>query len=104
MTTNLKPLGYRVLIKPGELKTKSEGELIIVNIDEARARAQVHTGTVVDIGPTAWNALDSEKWANIGDRVLFSKYGGKTIYDPITDDRYEIINDEDVLCLIRESK
>lgn len=100
---SLQILGYRVLIRPDKVEKQSDGGIVLVR-DERRALAEIHTGVVVQIGELAWADLTkSEKqWAKVGDRVLFSKYGSKTIFDPDTEERFEVVNDDDVMCVIRE--
>jgi co-chaperonin GroES (HSP10) len=109
----LKALGYRLLIKPDEIKTTTESGIEVV-LDRKLEKIAIQTGTVIDIGPIAFKdynkSYSSEAWCSVGDKVLFSKYGGKWIYDPETFDgfdidkaeQYIIIDDSDVLCRIGE--
>ena len=129
----LKAIGYRVLIKPDEVVTKY-GSIEVV-IDEKLERAAMQTATVVDIGPIAFRDYrkpwmewlvygikrffkiectvpQSGDWIEVGDQIVFSKYGGKHIYDPATfdplakdheNDYYMIVDDSDVLCKIEEN-
>jgi len=58
-------------------------------------------GTVVRIGVNAWKAFDDgTPWAHVGDKVVFRKYAGEVIKDG--DVEYRVVNDEDILCRIRE--
>lgn len=95
------PLGYRILLKVS-IETKSAGGILIAQ-NERLAKAAIEHGEIVAIGPTAWKAYDDgQPWANIGDKVYFSKYGGK-IVDlpdlPNTDDEYYIIIDDSNLLM-----
>ena len=63
------------------------------------------TGTVVDVGPLAWvdynkNSILKSPWVKIGDKILYSRYGGKLIQDPETKEEFIILDDGDVLCKI----
>ena len=100
---NLEVLGHRILVKPDVIDEVSEGGIIQIITDRQMRleRAGAKTGTIVDIGPTAWGGIGHE-WAGIGDDIVFSKYGGKPIADPITEEEYLIMNDEDVLCIIHK--
>jgi chaperonin GroES len=96
------PVGHRVLVKvqPTERKTAS-GIVLPDNAVEKKQRDQVK-GTLTSIGITAWKAFDDgAPWAQIGDLVLFSRYGGKIVFD---DDgtEYRILNDEDVVAVVSE--
>ena len=67
-----------------------------------KERKAVEIGTVVSIGETAFKdyggSIDTIK---IGDRVIIAKYSGKEIKD-IDETQYVVINDEDVLVIIKE--
>jgi co-chaperonin GroES (HSP10) len=39
----------------------------------------------------------------VGDRVTFAKYGGFSIEDPITKEKFRILNDEDIVSVIVEA-
>jgi chaperonin GroES len=102
---NLEVLGHRVLVKPEPIEEVSESGIVIV-INEKQKRmekAGAKVGTVVQVGNTAWSG--EENWIVVGDEIVFSKYGGKPISDPVTEEEYLIMNDEDVLCkLHREGR
>ena len=96
------PCGHRLLVKvkASERKTAS-GIVIPDSIVEKNQRDQTK-GTLVAIGCTAWKAFDDGlPWAHVGDLVLFSRYGGKIVFD---DDgtEYRILQDEDVVAIVSE--
>lgn len=107
----LKALGYRIIVKPDNLRTKTDWGLELV-MDEKLEKAAIYTGTVMDIGPLAWKDYNKnytdKPWCEVGDKVLFSKYGGTWIYDPETWDvnnldaavEYIVLDDADVLCKV----
>lgn len=99
----MKALGYRILIKPDDVEKVSKGGIIVVT-NEQREAAKVDTGTIVDIGPSAWDEIDKKGWAKVGDRILFSRYSCKYIQDPVTGERIGVLNDDDALCLIEEKE
>lgn len=98
----MKPVGHRLLIKPDNLEEVTKGGIFIPDTVRDKERHQTHSGEVVDIGPTAWmtEALGKTPWVKIGDRVVFAKYGGKTVKHPDTKEEYVFINDEDILGII----
>jgi len=105
MALNLEVLGHRVLVKPQEIEEVSEGGIVVITNDRQLKleKAGAKVGHIVDVGPTAW--AGEENWAKPGDEIVFSKYGGKPIMDPVTEEDYLIMNDEDVLCkLHREGR
>lgn len=99
MTVELKPVGYRVLIKPDSLEEITETGIVLVHKDELAAKAATVRGTIVAIGPEAWTGM--EPWVAVGDRVQYAKYAGKMVDDPDDPNNpYLVINDEDVLLKI----
>lgn len=101
MMSNLQPLGFRVLIKPRDIEEKTEGGIILVDETKDAERRTTQVGHIVAIGPTAWSAFDDgQKWAEVGDKVVYVKYGGKLIKDPDSGVEYVLLNDEDVLLKI----
>ena len=97
------PLGHRLLVKPEDVQeidaayaaAKRVG-IEIAGQEMKREQAGVDKGTVVSIGETAFKDFGTEPWCKVGDRIIFTRYGGKNIKD--TDEtEYIIINDEDVV-------
>lgn len=94
-------LGFRVLIEPEEIKEVTAGGIVLPEELIKAERRATQTGTIVSIGPTAWQAFDDgEKWAKVGDKVHYSKYGGKLILDVDTGKELVVIADEDILVRI----
>lgn len=95
------PKGHYVLIKPDEVSETSEGG-IILNNNVRQERAATVTGEIVAIGPMAWKAFDGADpnwvpWAEVGERVYFTKYVSKVIIDEETEVEYFLISDENIL-------
>jgi co-chaperonin GroES (HSP10) len=118
----LKVAGHKVLIKhmmfkermedfvPKDLKDKGF-EIAASAEQERREEVASEVGTVVGVGPTAWYAFDRYNkdgsinsdwtpWCKLGDQILFARYAGKIVEDPITSERFMIINDEDVQAVV----
>lgn len=93
--------GYRVLVKTDDIETVTPGGIVLA-IDEKVEAAAQQTGTVVGVGHTCWKSstLDQAPWAKVGDRVLFSKYAGRVIIDPVTGEDFMTMNDDDIICVI----
>lgn len=101
---NLVPCGHRVLVSLKELEEKSEGG-IIVNYGHTGAREQrsMREATVVAIGNNAFKAFDDgHDWCSVGDKVMVVRYSGEDFTDEETGTIYRIINDEDILALVKE--
>ena len=69
-------------------------------------------GKIVAIGNMAWKdpelgyGLDGwEPWAEVGDRILFTRYAGKFVQDPSVqgeEGEFYIINDVDMQCIVKD--
>lgn len=101
----IKPNGHKVIVKADEVQKMSKGGIIMA-VDERLEKAGIQRGILVDYGDQAWKAFSNdftgEPWAKKGDYVIFSKFAGKFIQDPVDDAIYVVLNDEDVIATIRE--
>lgn len=97
----------RILVKQKELvkEHKVDGATSIViayGATESRQEAGINEGEVVQIGETAYKDLGVNKSpVEVGDYVLFAKFAGAGVIDPETKEKLVILNDEDVLCVIK---
>lgn len=101
----IKPCGHRVLVKPLPTETKTASGIIMPDSVKEKGQRDQQKGHVIDIGKTAWKAYDRddpdwEPWAKVGDLVLFSRYGGKSVFEGETE--YRILLDEDVVAIVSE--
>jgi len=73
----LKPLGDRVVVKALEAEETSRGGIVLP--DTAKERPQ--TGEVLAVGPgkTLDNGTLAAMEINVGDKVVYSKYGGTEV-------------------------
>ena len=104
----IEPLLHRIVVKPEKFeefdkdiqKAKSIG-LVIPELEEMkRAQASVDRGRVVSLGATAYRDYNVDPPVKEGDIVNYAKFAGKIIEDNGTP--YILLNDEDVLCVIKE--
>jgi chaperonin GroES len=96
MSSKLKPLGDRVVVKPKPKRETTPGGLVLP--DTASERPQ--EGTVVAVGPG--RLLDSGKRVEMevksGDAVLFAKYAGTEV--KLDDDEYLVIRENELLAVV----
>lgn len=105
----LVPCGHRLILETKEYDQHDEvfaaarkAGLEIIKDSKTRYQASVDEGVVVAIGPTAWKDFGNTPWAKVGDRVVFSKNAGRSIEDPANKDKhYIVLNDEDVLVVVK---
>lgn len=97
----LKPTGFFVLVKPDTAKDALKTDKIqLPDSVTDKWRIEVDTGTLVAIGNCAWKGIqghDGSPWANIGEHVVYAKYGGKIMVDPDTQDKYILLHDKDII-------
>ncbi len=96
------PVGHRVLVKPASVEKKTAGGILLADTVVDKHQRDQQKGTVVAIGENAWKAFDGgEPWCKVGDLVLFSRYGGKIVYD--NDEEFRVLNDEDIVAIVSEN-
>ena len=95
MPKNLKPLGERVVVKaaPAEEKTKSG----IVLPDSAKERPQEGTVVAVGTGRVLDNGHKVPLEVAIGDKIIYSKYGGTEV--KLGGEEYIILAERDILAV-----
>ena len=96
MTTNVKPLGDRVLVQPLEEKEVKKGGIIIP--DSAKEKPTEGIVVALGTGKTDDNGKKVPFEIKKGDRVLVSKYGGTEV--KVNDKDYKIFNADDIIAII----
>lgn len=107
------PCGHRVLLVLDKLEETDEtfksaklaGIEIPKEFREVRLEQNaVDRGVVVSIGSTAFKDFGGEPWCAVGDYIAFARHSGKYITDPGTKEEFVLINDEDIVCVIKGAK
>ena len=96
MKTKVKPLGGRLLVKRLDETEKTKGGIIIPD----SAKEKPKEGKVVALG-TGKLDKDGKKIAfnvKVGDRVLFTSYGGTDV--TVDDEDYLILNEDEILGVV----
>ncbi len=93
MTTQIRPLGNRVLVKRFQAKTSKGG---IILPDSAQEKPK--EGEVLAVGPGKMdeNGKIHEMTLKVGDRVLFSSYAGTEIKTEESETELLIMSEEDI--------
>jgi len=95
MATKLQPLGDRVVVKPMPREEVTKGGIVLP--DTAKEKPQ--EGEIVAVGPG--KMTDDGKRipmeVKVGDRVIYSKYGGSEI--KIDDVEMIILRESDILAV-----
>lgn len=102
----IKVTGCRVLVKPLPLQehdsvyasAKQQG-IVIPDFSQRKEEVNVDRGHVVQIGPKCHEDYIGD--LQVGDLIGYAKFGGKFMKDS-DETIYLVINDEDVICIIKE--
>ena len=95
----IKPLADRVIVKPSDAaESKSSGGIIIP--DTAKEKPQ--EGKIVAVGPgkVDENGKPIKMNVKVGNKVLYSKYGGTEI--KYENEDYLIMSESDILAIIEK--
>lgn len=78
MTTNLEPLGDKIILKPIEEDEVTKSGIVLPDTAE---KEKPEKAEVIAVGPgkTLDNGQKSEMTVSVGDKVLFTKYGPNEI-------------------------
>jgi chaperonin GroES len=98
MALKLNPLADRVVVKPIQKEEMTKGGIILP--DTAKEKPQ--EGEIIAVGPGKMN--DEGKIipmeVKVGDKVIYSKYGGTEI--KIDDDEMIILRESDILAIKKD--
>lgn len=90
----IKPLGDRVVIKKVEMEDKTKSGIILTG----SAKEEPQVAEVVAIGTGVEKDEEYKGQIKIGDKVMFSKYGGSEV--KYEGEEYTILRIDDVLAVI----
>ena len=99
--------GPRILVRRDKTELQKMSSLLHIPEDVLKKDASASvTGTVLQVGEQAYNlpsqaAREQLPWVKPGDRVIIGQYAGSRILVEGAEDMV-IINDEDVLMIMRE--
>ena len=98
------PVLYRVLVKPYDIFDKDESYaaakrmgLEVVGDGKKREQQSVDKGVVVALGPTVDEALA----VKVGDDIVWARHAGKEVDDPETGEKMVIVNDDDIVAVLK---
>lgn len=91
----LTPIGDRVVVKPEPEEQKTRSGIVLPDT----AKEKPSEGTVVAVGPGRIldNGQKVPSEVKIGDKVIYSKYGGSEV--KIDEEEYIILAERDILAI-----
>jgi chaperonin GroES len=94
---SLEPLDDRIVVKPGEEEETTVSGIVIP--DTAKEKPQ--EGEVVAVGPGRFeDGTRVPMDVKVGDRVLYSKYGGTEV--KVGGEEYLVLSARDVLAIVKK--
>jgi chaperonin GroES len=99
----IKPVEFKVLIKPDEVEGQTSGGLYLPDSARDKQQFAVDRGEVIAVGEGFFQELHGPI-PQIGDRVIFNRYAGSliTIVDEGNRQDYRLINDKDICAILEE--
>ncbi len=93
----LKPLADRIVVKPTKAEEMTKGGIVLP--DTAKERPQ--EGEVLAVGPgkTMENGKVVPMEVKVGDKIIYSKYGGTEV--KIGSEEYVVLRQDDVLAIVQ---
>jgi len=104
---NFHPEGTKLLVLADRAQGITKGGILIPETSRDQSQYKVTMATVLGIGPDAVSRFTDPETSEtrpvkIGDRILFTRYGGAYLYKDGSDGDLRIIQDQDVLALITD--
>ncbi len=107
----VEPCGHYVLVRPQKLEEADEAYaagkriagFVIAGQEERKEQIAVSQGTVLKLGMSAYKDMqDGVAWCKEGDLVAYARHGGMYIKDPVTREDLLLLNDSDVVALLKK--
>ena len=101
---NIKPVEFKVLIKPDKVEGQTSGGLYLPDSARDKQQFSVDRGEIVSVGEGFFRDLPGPV-PKVGDRVIFNRYAGSLITfeeDDRTRTDYRLCNDKDICAILEE--
>lgn len=93
----LKPLADRIVVKATTAEEVTKGGIVLP--DTAKERPQEGEVIAVGTGKTTETGAQVPVEVKVGDKVIYSKYGGTEV--KVEGEEYVILRQDDVLAIVR---
>ncbi len=102
---------HRILVKPDNVlekdpayKIAKELKLDVSGSSLDREQKGIDTGTILSMGPDCFDQSTHPNPLQVGDTIIWVRHAGYEVVDPKTKDKLRILNDQDVVGIIREKE
>ena len=98
-----KPMGWKVLVKPNEVKKQTKGGIILSTTSQDNEEYLTAHGHILSMGDLAYRDRDSGQawkgtWPRTGNRVTYGKYAGQKLV--INGVKMLLLNDDEVTSIL----
>lgn len=102
-SSGIEPLDLKVLVRPDTAEEVTKGGIIIPDQTKDRNKFAVVKATLVESGSNAFKEWGLGNAPAAGSRILMAQYAGARVKG-LDGQEYILMNDEDVLAIIREEQ
>jgi co-chaperonin GroES (HSP10) len=103
------PAGHHVLVRPQKLEevdvayaSAQRAGIQLLETEKRKEQIAISKGHVLFLGPTAYKDFqEGTPWCQVGDLVAYARHGGMYIKDPETTEDLLLLNDSDIVAIIK---
>lgn len=107
---SIQPVTFRIVVRPYKVEeedpayqaAKRMGLDLTMEKKLSREQAAVDRGVVVSFGPTAFVEFGCDNPLKVGDEIVYAKHAGKEVEDLETGEKLVVINDGDVVAILKK--
>lgn len=103
MTCNLQPMEFNVVVQPKGGEEVTKGGIILPSSTQEADKLAADEGVLVAVSPHAFTYADWPEGARkpqVGDQVIFARYGGVLRKGKNGDPDLRILKDKDIMAVI----
>ena len=97
-TSGFEPQGHAVLVIPYEPELRKTTLIVPPSAEERNTMVETRA-IVIAVGGEAWKDEKSPR-AEVGDKIMMTRFAGVLAIGPADGKRYRLINDRDIFCKI----
>lgn len=102
MIKKYRPIREKITVLVDKMEEVKSAGGIILDVAEREIDAR-QEGIILDIGPKCFFDTDGAGELKVGDKVLFSRYAGKTC-SRLNGSEVRVMRDIDIMCVIEEEE
>lgn len=101
--SGIEPVDLKVLVRPDPAEERTAGGIIIPDATKDKQKFAAVKATLISKGPNAFREWGEGNAPDPGQRILMAQYAGARVKGA-DDQDYVLMNDEDVIAVLKEEK